>query len=383
MSYACVEDLRQAAKRRLPKIIFDYIDGGSFSERTLSRNREDFDKWQLIQRVLVGVGERNFSTNILGQESALPVILGPLGFLGLFAPRGEILAAKAAHRAGIPFCLSSFGITTLEELRAETDGALWFQLYVLNDHSLADELIERAKNAGVDVLCVTVDCAVGAVRERDIRSGFLHMQKVTPRLLWGLLSRPGWCLDIARAGIPRIGHLSDRPEFGKTLLEQAAYLNRQMDPNFTWEDIKRLRNRWPGKLVIKGIMHPDDARHAVATGADGIIVSNHGGRELDCSVSAIAMLPEIIAVVGHQVDVLLDSGVRRGTDIVKVLALGAKGVLLGRAYAYGVAAAGQAGVTQVIDLLAKELDSTAALMGHTTIDDLREQAHNILRLQNP
>lgn len=379
MPYACIEDLRQVAKRRLPKVMFDYIDGGSFSERSLSNNRDGFDKWQLIHRVLVGVGKRDFSTKLLGQRSALPFMLGPLGFLGLFAPRGEVLAARAAHQAGIPFCLSSFGIATLEELRAETDGPLWFQLYVLKDHSLADALIERARNTGVDVLCITIDCAVGAVRERDIRSGFLHMNKMTPRLLWGLMSRPGWCWQTARAGIPRIGHLTDRPEFGKKLLEQAAYLNGQMDPNFVWDDIKRLRDRWPGKLVIKGIMHPDDARLSVAAGADGIIVSNHGGRELDCSLSTIDALPDVVAAVGQQADVLLDSGIRRGTDIVKALALGAKGVLLGRAYAYGVAAEGQAGVAEVIKMLATELDITLALMGYTSIDEFYSRGVESLR----
>lgn len=382
MPYACIDDLRQAAQRRLPKIIFDYIEGGSFSECTLADNRNDFNQWQLIHRVLVGVGNRDFSTTFLGHRSALPFMLGPLGFLGLFAPRGEVLAARAAHRAGIPFCLSNFGIATLEELRAETDGPLWFQLYVLNDHSLSDALIDRAKTTDVDVLCITTDCAVGAVRERDIRSGFLHMNKITPRLLWGLMSRPAWCWRLARAGIPRIGHLSDRPEFGNKLLEQAAYLNGQMDPNFAWDDVKRLRDRWPGKLVIKGIMHPDDARLAVAAGADGIIVSNHGGRELDCSLSTIAALPDVVAAAGPQTEVLLDGGIRRGTDIVKALALGAKAVLLGRAYAYGMAAEGQAGVAEVIKILATEFDTTLALMGYTNIDELYSRGADSLRPRN-
>ncbi len=381
--YACVEDLRQAAKRRLPKVIFDYIDGGSFSERTMLTNREDFDKWQLIQRVLIGVGERDFSTDLLGYRSSLPFILGPIGFLGLFEPSGETLAANAAHQAGIPFCHSNFGISTLEELRDASDGPLWFQLYVLNDNSLAIEFVERAKNTGVDVLCITVDCSVGAVRERDIHSGFRHLQKITPSLLFALMSRPGWCLRTARGGIPRIGHLSNHPEFGNKLLEQAAYLSGQMDPNFTWEDIKRLRDSWPGKLVIKGIMHPDDARLALAAGADGIVVSNHGGRELDCSPSSISALPDIAAAVGQEMDVLLDGGVRRGTDVVKALALGAKGVLLGRAYAYGLGAAGQDGVSQVIDMLATELDSTIALMGYTSIAELYNNSEKSIRTRKP
>lgn len=374
MHHACVEDLREAARRRLPRIFFDYIDGASFSEQTAHANIADFGQWQLIQRVLVDRGTRDFSTTFLGHKIAHPFVLGPVGFSGLFAARGEVLAARAAHQAGIPFCLSNFGIVTLEELRVATDGPLWFQLYVLKDRSLANAFIDRARNAGVDVLCVTVDCAVGAVRERDVRSGFLHRQKITPKLALALMTRPGWLLRVARAGIPRIGHLSDHPEFGKTLLEQAVRLGGQMDPAFTWEDILRVRDRWKGKLVIKGIMHPDDARLAVEAGADGIVVSNHGGRELDSSPSTISALPAIAAAVGDRTDVLLDSGIRRGTHIVKALALGAKGVLLGRAYAYGLAAAGEDGVTQVIRMLATEVDATLALMGHTSIESLRRNA---------
>jgi len=380
MPYACVEDLRLAAKRRLPRIFFDYIDGASFSEQTARSNIEDFDNWQLVQRVLIDRAKRDFSTEFLGHRSAHPFVLGPVGFSGLFAPRGEVQAARAAHQAGVPFCLSNFGIVTLEELRAATDGPLWFQLYVLKDRSLANAFIDRARNAGVDVLCITVDCAVGAVRERDVRSGFLHQQKITPGLALALMTRPGWLLRVARAGIPRIGHLSDRPEFGKTLLQQAVRLGGQMDPSFTWEDIRQVRERWKGKLVIKGIMHPDDARLAVASGADGIVVSNHGGRELDSSPSTISVLPEIVAAVGDQVDVLLDGGIRRGTHIVKALALGAKAVLLGRAYAYGLAAAGQEGVAQVMRMLATEIDTTIALMGHTSIEALRRtREHSIIQ----
>ena len=377
--YACVEDLRKAAQRRLPKILFDYIDGAAFSERTAAENISDFNRWHLVQRVLTDRAQRDFSTEFLGRKLAHPMVLGPVGFSGVFTPRGEILAARAAHKAGIPFCLSNFGIVTLEELRAATDGPLWFQLYVLKDRSLADEFVDRARDAAVDVLCITVDCAVGAVRERDVRSGFLRVQHVTPRLALSLMTRPGWVLRTLLAGMPRIGHLSHRPEFSGTLLEQSAKLGGQIDPSFTWEDVKRVRDRWKEKLVIKGIMHPEDARLAVDAGADGIVVSNHGGRELDGSSSTITVLPEIVAAVGDRIDVLLDSGIRRGSHIVKALALGAKGVLLGRSYAYGLAAAGEEGVSQVIRMLATEIDVTIALMGYTSIAGMRENRTTCIR----
>lgn len=379
MAIANVEDLRRIARKRLPRILFDYIDGGSFSESTAARNVADFDAWQLEQRVLTGLTQRNLDTTLLGSRRRLPLVLGPVGFSGLFAPRGELLAARAAHAAGIPFCLSNFGMVTLEELRAATNGALWFQLYLIRDRDLVESFVARAERNGVEALCVTVDCAVGGVRERDVRSGFRSVRRITPGLALALLGHPRWLLHLLGGGIPRIGHLVGQPGFRGSVLAQAAGLGQLIDPGARWDDLARLRDRWPNKLVIKGILHPEDARRAMALGADAIIVSNHGGRELDGAPSTIAVLPEIVAAVGDRTEILLDSGVRRGTHVAKALALGASGVLLGRAYAYGLAAAGEAGVAQAISLIATELDVTLALMGLTELSDLRTRSHEVLR----
>ncbi len=379
MLLANVEDARKLAKRRVPKIFFDYIDGAAFSEQTARANIDDFDEWQLEQRVLHDVDARDLSTSFLGARRPLPFMLGPVGFSGLFAPRGEILAARAAHEAGIAFCLSNFGLTSLERLRGATPGPLWFQLYVLRRRELSEMFLERAERAGCEAVAVTVDTSVGGVRERDIRNGFRSTMHLTPRILMGLLQRPAWCMQIAMAGNLRIENLADFPEYGRKVLEQSVLLGKEMDSRLTWEDLKWLREKWRGKLVIKGILNAEDARRAADVGADAIVVSNHGGRQLDCSPSTIAVLPEIAEAVGNELDVLLDSGIRRGAQIVKALALGAKGVLLGRAYAYGLGAGGQEGVSQVIKALTVEIDTTIGHMGVTSIDQLRAEGKSLLR----
>jgi isopentenyl diphosphate isomerase/L-lactate dehydrogenase-like FMN-dependent dehydrogenase len=379
MMIANVEDARRLARRRMPKIFFDYVDGAAFSEQTARANVEDFDEWLLNQRVMVNVAERDISTTFLGVRRPLPFMLGPVGFSGLFAPHGEILAARAAHAAGIPFCLSNFGIASLEKLRAATTGPIWFQLYVQKDRSLAEAFMQRAERAGVEALCVTVDTTIGGVRERDNRNGFRNATHVTPRIAVGLLARPLWCLRMAMAGTPRIGNLSDRPEFGNKVLEQATRLGGQMDATLSWTDLARIRERWRGKLVIKGILNAEDALRAADCGADALVVSNHGGRQLDCAPSTISVLPEIVQAVGGRLDVLLDGGVRRGAQIVKAIALGAKGVLLGRAYAYALGAAGGEGVARVIRLLATEVDVTIGHMGMTKVSELAAASRVLLR----
>jgi isopentenyl diphosphate isomerase/L-lactate dehydrogenase-like FMN-dependent dehydrogenase len=374
-----VEDARRLAEKRLPKIFFDYIDGAAFSEQTAAANVADFDAWLLEQRVLVDVSKRDLSTTILGRPQKLPFMLGPVGFSGLFAPRGEILAARAAHAAGIPYCLSTFAITSLEELRAATDGPIWFQLYVLRDRSLAELFIQRAEKARAEALCVTVDTSVGGVRERDNRNGFRSVTRVTPRLGLSMIARPMWSLQMAAVGNPRIGNLADQPQYGRRVLEQASRIANQIDSALTWQDIARLRERWKGKLVIKGILNAEDARRAADSGADGLVVSNHGGRQLDCAPSTISVLPEIVAATGDRLEVLLDGGVRRGAHVAKALALGARGVLLGRAYAFGLGAAGGKGVADIIRLIATELDVTIGHMGVRTIDELRAGGMSLLR----
>lgn len=379
MRIANVDDARLVARRRLPKIFFEYLDGAAFSEQTARANIADFDHWMVDQRVLCDVAERDLTTTFLGQTRKLPLMLGPLGFSGLFAPHGEILAARAAHAAGVPYCLSNFAIASLEALRAATPGPLWFQLYVMRDRSLVEAFIKRAEAARCEALCVTVDTSVGGVRERDNRNGFRSLTRMTPAMMLALLTKPAWCARILTAGMPRIGNMSDRPEYGSQVLEQAVRLTQQIDSAFTWADMQAIRQRWTGKLVVKGILSARDAQRAADAGADAIVVSNHGGRQLDCSPSTISVLPEIVAAVGDRVEVLLDGGVRRGAHVVKALALGAKGVLLGRAYAYGLSAGGEAGVANVIKMIATEIDVTIGHMGVASIAQLQREGRALLR----
>ncbi|QIB34139.1 alpha-hydroxy acid oxidase [Ancylobacter pratisalsi] len=379
MSLINVADARRAAERRLPRIFFDYVDGGAFAEETLRANREDYGRWTLVQRVLNDISQRDLSTGFLGQRHRLPFMLGPVGFLGLYAGGGEMAAARAAAAAGIPLCLSTFSIASLTELRAATTGPLQFQLYVMSDRAIGEELIAQARAAGVETLYLTVDTAITAVRERDVRNGFRSLTRITPSLALRLATRPAWCLDMARAGLPQVGAVKHRPEFGKGVLEQASNLSRRIDTRLSWKDVDWLRARWDGKLVLKGILSPEDARLAHRAGADAIVVSNHGGRQLDGAASTIAALPAIAEALAGDLEILFDGGVRRGADIVKALALGASGVLLGRAYVYGLAAGGEAGVARIIDHLAEEVDITLALMGLTSVDALKQRGRDALR----
>lgn len=373
-----IHDYREAARRRLPRIFFDYIDGGAFDEETMAANRADFAALRLKQQVLVDLASRDLSTTYLGARQPMPFMLGPVGFLGLYAGQGERQAVLAAHQAGIPFCLSSFSIASLADLRAVTSGPLHFQLYVLEDRSFCDELLAAAIAAGVDTLFVTVDTAITGVRERDVRNGFRSLTRVTPGLLLSLVRKPGWMWDVARGGMPSVRAVEHRAEFGKGALEQAANLSRGIDKTLSWKDIAWLRERWKGRLVVKGIMAPEDAARAKAEGADAIVVSNHGGRQLDGALSTIRALPPIRAAVGAGFCVMLDGGIRRGSDILKAVGLGADGVMLGRAYAYALAARGQSGVADAIAILRQEVDIGLALMGLGSIDALKARGREMV-----
>ena len=379
MKLVNIEDLRSAAKRRLPRIFFDYLDGGALDEATLRANRADFDAYRLEQRVLTGHSEIDLSTDFLGTRHALPFMLGPIGFLGLFAGGGEIKAAKAAHAAGIPICISTFSIASVGSVCRETTGPLHFQLYLQKDRALSEEVLHAAREAGVETLFLTVDTAVTGIRERDIRNGFRAATRLTLRMFADMVRRPAWCVDMLRSGLPSVGMVSSRPEFGRGVLEQAGNLSRSIDPAVSWKDVDWLRSRWKGRLVIKGVLSAADAKAAHAAGADGVVVSNHGGRQLDGASSTIAVLDEVRGAVQDDIEVLIDGGIRRGTDIVKCLALGASGVLLGRAYAYGLAAAGQNGVSLAIVILKEELAATVALMGLGSIDELKRSGPTTLR----
>jgi len=374
------EDFRLAAKRRLPKILFDYIDGGSFGETTLHRNRADFDRIALRQSVLTGHATQQLASTLLGRDCALPLMLGPVGFLGLYHGDGETLAAQAAVQAGIAYCLSTFSIQSIQTVAHRAGGMRDFQLYVLDDEHLTEAFICAAEHAGAGALFVTVDTAITGIREKDVRNGFRAATRPTLPMLLNMSTRPRWCFDVLRHGIPSVEALADRPDFGRGALQQAAHLSRRIDQRLDWRRIERLRQRWQGKLVIKGILNPDDAKTAASIGADAIVLSNHGGRQLDSAVSTIAVLPQVADALGGSMEILIDSGFRRGSDILKALALGASGVLLGRAYAFALAAAGRRGVTQMLDILRAELTINLALMGLASIAELKQKGSAALHI---
>jgi isopentenyl diphosphate isomerase/L-lactate dehydrogenase-like FMN-dependent dehydrogenase len=369
---ANIEDLRQAARRRVPRLFFDYMDGGAFSEATMRANTADFDRWTLEQRVMVDVTTRRQRTSFLGAEHAHPFMLAPTGFAGMLWRNGEVLAAQAAHAAGIPFCLSTVSIASLEEVRAASPGPLAFQLYMTKERDFAEALLQRAAAAGVLALFVTVDATILARREKDTRNGFFIASRPTPRAAFDMLTHPRWLLQMGLGKRPVFGNYKGRPGLPGDIVGQAHYFTQHADPSLNWADIKWVRERWRGRLIVKGILSVDDAERAIDCGADGIVVTNHGGRQLDGARSSISVLPEIVAAVGARTEVLFDSGIRRGTHILKALALGARGCLIGRAFLYGLGAAGGAGVAQAIDLLATEIDITLALMGVSDIEALRQ-----------
>lgn len=366
-----IEDLRVLAQRRLPKIFFDYIDGGAFSETTAGRNRAGFSNWCLTQRVLKQKEMPDLSCYYLGSQHALPFMLGPVGFLGLYRGQGEVLAAQAAKAKGIPMCLSTFSIGSIGTLRKDVGGDLQFQLYMDRDKSFVEDLLQSAVDADIDVLYLTVDTSVTSVREKDVRNGFRAVTKVTPALAFSMMQRPAWCLDILRAGSPNVEAVADYPEFGKGALEQASNLSGRLDASLTWNDVKWLRSKWKKRLVVKGILSAEDAKIARDCGADAVVISNHGGRQLDFASSTISVLPSVREAVGPDFCVLIDGGFRRGSEIAIALALGASGVLLGRAYAFGLAAGGRAGVEKAIDILSVELSITLKLMGLSGVKELQ------------
>jgi isopentenyl diphosphate isomerase/L-lactate dehydrogenase-like FMN-dependent dehydrogenase len=371
MTISNIEDLRQQARRKLPRMFFDYIDGGAFSERTLASNTEDFDQWTLEQRVLVDLSKRDLSTEFLGARYSMPVMLAPVGFAGSFWPNGEVQAASAATEAGIPMCLSTFSINSIEEVGAAMPHGLAMQLYVFKDRELASEIVQRAWKVGVTTLFLTADTNVSSVRERDTRNGFRTSSSLKLGTVLDLLSRPAWCIRMGLHGRLMLGNVKGKAGVPRSLMAQAAYLSGNVDPSMSWSDLAWLREQWPGKLVVKGVLSVEDASRALDGGADGVCVSNHGGRQLDGARSSISVLPEIARFVAGRAEVLLDSGIRRGSHIVKAIGLGADAVLLGRAYAYGLGAAGRKGVSQAIELLRTETELTLALMGMRSIDELR------------
>jgi L-lactate dehydrogenase (cytochrome) len=370
---ASVMDYRALAESRLPRMLFDYIDGGAYEEVTLAANRGDFLKVGLRQRVMRDVSSVDTGATILGQGASIPVVLGPVGLAGMMARRGEVQAVRAAGAAGVPFCLSTVGLCSLEEVRAASTAPFWFQLYMMRDRGFVRELLQRARGVGVQTLVFTVDLAVVGARYRDARNGMGGGLSAWSRLRKALdfARHPRWLWDVALGGRPLVfGNLADRVASARNVTDFRAWIDAQFDPGVTWRDIEWLRREWAGPLVIKGILEPDDARAAADAGASAVVVSNHGGRQLDCVASAVTMLPSVVDAVGHRVDVMMDGGVRSGQDIVKALALGARAVMLGRAWVWALAARGEAGVREVLDLLRREMAVTLALTGVARAGDV-------------
>jgi L-lactate dehydrogenase (cytochrome) len=369
-----IDDLRAQAKRRLPRAVFDYIDGAAEDEVTLARNEAAFQEWLLSPQVLVDVGSVDQSVTLFGRRHETPLILAPTGLCGMAAPRGEILVARAAGRAGVTFTVSSLSATSIEDVAAAATGPLWFQLYVWRDRGLTHSLVERAALAGYEVLMVTADVPVFGQRERDHRNGATIPPRLTLRNAIDTLQRPGWLLQMLRS--PRI-------EFANATMSRGSagrpfaisqYINTQFDPTLTWKDVAGLRAIWKRPIVVKGIMRAEDARRAADEGIDGIIVSNHGGRQLDGVPGSLEVLPEIVDAVGSRLEVLFDGGIRRGTDLVKAMALGARACMVGRAYLYGLGAAGERGVELSISMLRSEAARAMALLGRPRIADLDPSA---------
>ncbi len=366
----CIEDLRALARRRVPRAFFDYADSGSYSEETLRANRADLERLKLRQKVLVDVSARGQSTVVMGQELAAPLVLAPIGLCGMQRGDGEILAAKAANAAGIPFTLSTMSICSIEDVAEATGRPFWFQLYVIKDRGFSKALLERARKAGCNTLVLTVDLQVLGQRHRDIKNGMTVPPELRLGNLLDMATKLPWAWSILRGRRKTFGNLAGHVKGMENVNSLAAWIAQQFDPALSWKDVEWIKGIWPGKLVIKGILDVDDARTAVKLGADAIVVSNHGGRQLDGAPSSISMLPQVADAVGADVEVLFDGGIRTGADIMRALALGARACLIGRAYVYGLGAGGEAGVAKAIEILKKELDVTMALTGVNRIADI-------------
>ena len=372
MKVANIADLRRLAWQRLPRVLFDYIDGGAQDEVTLRANQEDFNRITLVQRVLRDVSTRDQSVTVLGQKYDLPLILSPTGMTGLFWPNGALEAARAASDAGAGFCLSSMSTSTVEDIKKVAKQPTWFQLYVMRDRGMSRELIERAKAAGCSALVLTVDLALQGQRDRDVHNGLTIPPTLRISNLPNFATRPGWIWRYLTG--PKVVPASLVKPGQNTLFTIAGYVNSQFDQSVTWKDIEWAKSIWGGPIALKGILDPEDAKAAVDHGADALIVSNHGGRQLDGVRSAISALPYVVDAVAGRAEVLLDGGVRRGTDVLKAVALGAKACMIGRPYMYGLASKGRAGVTQALDLFRHEIDLALALTGNTSLAALNRSA---------
>ena len=366
----CIEDLRRVAQRKVPKMFYDYADSGSWTETTYRENSSDFQHIKLRQKVLVDMENRSLATKMIGQEVKMPVAIAPTGFTGMQHADGEILAARAAEKFGVPFTLSTMSICSIEDVAENTSAPFWFQLYVMRDREFMEDLIRRAKEAKCSALMLTADLQVLGQRHKDIKNGLSAPPKPTLMNLLNLATKPEWCMKMLNTERRTFRNIVGHAKNVGDLSSLSSWTSEQFDPRLSWDDVARIKALWGGKLIIKGIMEPEDAEMAVKSGADALVVSNHGGRQLDGAVSSIKALPDVVSAVGSDIEVWLDSGIRSGQDILKAWALGARGTLIGRAFLYGLGAYGEEGVTRALEILYKEMDISMAFTGHRNIQDV-------------
>jgi L-lactate dehydrogenase (cytochrome) len=366
----CIDDLKRLARRRVPRMFWDYAESGSWTEQTFRENTSDFARIRLRQRVAVDMTGRSTASTMIGQDVAMPVALAPVGLTGMQHADGEILAARAAEAFGVPFCLSTMSIASIEDVAAHTARPFWFQLYTMKDQGFLRALIERARAAGCSALVITVDLQILGQRHRDLKNGLSAPPRLTPAVLADLATKWRWGLGMLGTKRRRFGNIVGHVGGVSDPSSLMAWTAEQFDPGLDWGKIARLAELWGGKVIVKGILDPEDARRAADIGADAIVVSNHGGRQLDGALSSIRMLPGIVAAVGDRVEVHLDSGIRSGQDVLKALAMGARGTWIGRAWVYGLGAMGQEGVTRALEILRRELDITMALCGERRVQEL-------------
>lgn len=370
-----INDLKKLAKRRVPKMFFDYADSGAWTESTYRANEEDFKKIKLRQRVLVDMTNRSLESEMIGQKVAMPVALSPTGLAGMQHANGEMLAAQAAEEFGVPFTLSTMSICSIEDVASVTRKPFWFQLYVMKDRDFIADLINRAKAAKCGALVLTLDLQIMGQRHKDLRNNLSAPPKFTLRNLWQMMTCPKWCMDMLQTDKRTLRNIAGHAKNVTDLSSLSLWTASQFDPKLNWNDVEWIKKIWGGKLILKGILDVEDAKMAVKTGADAILVSNHGGRQLDGAPSTISVLPEIVDAVGDKIEIHLDGGIRSGQDVLKALALGAKGTFIGRPFLYGLGAMGKPGVTKALEIIRNELDVSMALCGKKKITDL---THDVL-----
>tara|TARA_R110002126_G_C10488543_1_gene503003 strand:+ start:2818 stop:3975 length:1158 start_codon:yes stop_codon:yes gene_type:complete len=365
-----IEDLKKLARRRVPKMFFDYADSGSWTESTYRANESDFAQIKLRQRVAVDMTNRTLATKMIGQDVSMPMALAPTGLCGMQRADGEILAAQACEKFGVPFTLSTMSICSIEDVAENTSKPFWFQLYVMRDREFANSLIDRAKAAGCSALVLTLDLQILGQRHKDLRNGLSAPPKFTPKHIWQMATAPAWCMSMAQTKRRTFRNIVGHAKGISDLSSLGAWTNEQFDPKLSWDDVKWIKDRWGGPLILKGILDKEDAVKSLECGADAIVVSNHGGRQLDGASSAIAMLPEIVEAVGDKIEVHVDGGIRSGQDVLKAMCLGAKGTYIGRPYLYALGAMGREGVDRMFEIMRNEMDVTMALCGERDVHNL-------------